>query len=84
MVEWAAVNLGCWHDSVGARVSVDLGRGCLARETIICAGRSAASSNVAALIAKASYVQIEVATGCGSDLGWASSARGLDLRLIEP
>ena len=30
------------------------------------------------------YVQIDVATGCGSDLGWASSARGLDLRLIEP
>ena len=56
----------------------------MARETIVCAGRSAASPNVAALIGKALYVQIDVAMGCGGDLGWASSAHGLDLRLIEP
>ena len=56
----------------------------MARETIICAGRSAASPSVAAFTEKAMYVQINVATGCGSDLGWASSARGLDLRLTEP
>jgi hypothetical protein len=57
---------------------------CLAREIIICAGRSAASANVASLVGQAIYVQIEVASGCGSDLGWATSARGLDLRLTDP
>jgi hypothetical protein len=29
-------------------------------------------------------VQIDVVTGCGSDLGWASSAQGIDLRLTDP
>jgi hypothetical protein len=36
------------------------------------------------MVGRATYVQIDVAAGCGSDLGWAASARGLDLRLIEP
>ena len=60
------------------------GESCLASETIICARRSPAASCAPALVREAIFVQIEVVAGCGSDLGWASSALGIDLRLADP
>ena len=56
----------------------------LAQETIICARRSPAASCIATRVREAKFVQIDIVAGCGSDLGWASSARGIDLRLADP
>ena len=56
----------------------------MAQETIISARRSPAACCSATLLQQALFVQIDVVAGCGSDLGWAMSARGIDLRLADP
>ena len=56
----------------------------MAQANIILARRSPATFCTPALAQEAVFVQIDVVAGCGSDLGWASSAQGIDLRLVDP
>lgn len=56
----------------------------MTRTTIIHAGRASASPQAASRVRRALFVQLQVAADCGSDLGWAAFAQGIDLLLADP